>query len=177
MGSRSLRLTALANGTTLRQAGDVVCRPELARTLQYIAYNGVSSFYRGPIADLIEADMIRNGGFVRKTDLAMLRVKDVYPIHSTYRGTHVFTVAPPGGGSSVIEALNILETFPGDFLAENTAARHHVLLETFRIALADRGLAPGPVGPLQNEALSRLSAKTTLDARQPDNAGRGDRRF
>ena len=157
VGSRSLRLTALANGTTLRQAGDVVCRPELARTLQYIAYNGVSSFYRGPIADLIEADMIRNGGFVRKTDLAMLRVKDVYPIHSTYRGTQVFTVAPPGGGSSVIEALNILETFPGDFLAENTAARHHVLLETFRIALADRGLAPGPVGPLQNELSPSLS--------------------
>ena len=157
LASRYLRLTALANATTLGQPGDVVCRPELARTLRHIAHYGVSSFYRGPIADLIEADMIRNGGFVRKIDLAMLRVKEVHPLHTTYRGAHVFTVPPPGGGFSVIEALNILETFPSAFLAENTVARHHALIETFRIALADRGLAPGLDDPLRKELSPALS--------------------
>ncbi|MCW8984178.1 MAG: gamma-glutamyltransferase, partial [Thermoanaerobaculales bacterium] len=167
LASRFLRMTALENGTALRQPGDVVCRPELAGTLRDIARYGASTFYRGPIADLIEADMLRSGGFIRKTDLARLRVNDVYPIHTTYRGTKVFTIPPPGGGSSVIEALNILETFPDDFLAEDTIARHHVLLETFRIALADRGLAPGPVvGPLRNDgspALSKTHAQRRAD--------------
>ncbi len=167
LASRFLRMTALADGTTLRQPGDIVCRPELTGTLRHIARYGASTFYRGPIADLIEADMLRSGGFIRKTDLAMLRVNDVYPIHTTYRGTNVFTIPPPGGGSSVIEALNILETFPDDFLAEDTIARHHVLLETFRIALADRGLAPRPVvGPLRNEgspALSKTHAQRRAD--------------
>ena len=157
LASRFLRMTALVNGTGLLQPGDVVCRPDLARTLRHIARYGATTFYRGPIADLIEADMIRSGGFIRKTDLAMLRVKDVNPIHTTYRRTNVFTIPPPGGGSSVIEALNILEKFPGEFLAEDTVARHHVLLETFRIALADRGLAPGLVGSLRNEGVPALS--------------------
>jgi len=143
LASRYLRLTALANGTTLSRPGDVVCRPDLARTLRCIAQHGVSSFYRGPIADIIEADMHRNGGFLRKADLAMLRVKEVEPLHTTYRGTHVFTIPPPGGGFAVIEALDILETFHSTFLAEDTIDRHHTLLEAFRIALADRNLAPG----------------------------------
>jgi gamma-glutamyltranspeptidase/glutathione hydrolase len=147
--SRLLRLTALKNGTDLGRPGDITCRPDLARTLRHIARHGVSSFYRGPIADLIEADMLRNGGFLRKVDLAMLRVKEVQPLQTTYRGHHVFTVPPPGGGSSVIEVLNIFETFQRTFLAQDTVDRHHALLETFRIALADRGLATGLDGRLR----------------------------
>jgi gamma-glutamyltranspeptidase/glutathione hydrolase len=143
LASRHLRLTALANGTTLGRPGDVLCRPNLARTLQFVARYGVSSFYPGPVADLIEADMLRQGGFLRKVDLVMLRVKEVRPLRTTYRGHDVFTVPPPGGGTAVIEALNILETFQSAFLARDTVDRHHVLLETFRIALADRGLATG----------------------------------
>ena len=157
LASRYLRLTALSNATTLGQPGDVVCRPELAKTLRNIAHFGVSSFYRGPIADLIEADMIRGGGFVRKSDLAMLRVKEVYPLDTTYRGSHVLTVPPPGGGSAVIEALNILETFPSDFLAEDSVARHHVFLETFRIALADSGLMRGFVDLMRTRITPELT--------------------
>lgn len=148
--SRYLRLTALAEGSSLGRPGDVLCRPELAMTLRFIARRGAASFYRGPIADVIEADMIRHGGFLRKADLAMLRVKEVRPLHTTYRGRRVLTVPPPAGGSAVIESLNILETFQSDFLAQDTVDRHHALLEAFRISLADRGLATGPGGPLQN---------------------------
>ena len=147
LASRHLRLTALTNGTTLGQPGDVVCRPDLSRTLRHIADYGVSSFYRGLIADLIEADMIRNGGFIRKSDLVMLRVKETPPVHTTYREAHIFSIPPPGGGTAVIESLNILETFPSDFLADDTVARHHALIETFRIALADRGLVRGLIEP------------------------------
>lgn len=148
--SRYLRLTALSNGKTLGRSGDLLCRPELAKTLRFVARYGATSFYRGPIADVVEADMIRNGGFLRKVDLAALRVREVPPLHTTYRGNEVFTVPPPGGGLAVIEALNILETFQSDFLARDTVDRHHVLLEAFRISLADRGLAAGIGGPHQN---------------------------
>jgi len=145
-----LRFLAFADGETLGQVGDIVCRPDLVRTLRHIARYGVSSFYRGRIADLIEADMIGGGGFVRKSDLAALRIKEVDPLHTNYRGTDVYTVPQPGGGTPVIEALNILETYPSAFLAEDSVERHHVLIETFRIALADRGLASESVDPLRN---------------------------
>jgi len=157
-----LRFIAMEDGATIAQPGDIVCRPDLARTLRHIARYGVSSFYRGHIADLIEADMIKGGGFVRKSDLVRLRVRETYPLHTTYRGTEVFTVRPPGGGTPVIEALNILETFPSDFLAEDTVERHHALIETIRIALADRGLAPqGPfqMRPDSSPALSKDHAR------------------
>jgi gamma-glutamyltranspeptidase/glutathione hydrolase len=155
--SRYLRLTALTNGTTLGQPGDLLCRPELARTLRFIARRGVSSFYLGLVADLVEADMLRHGGFLRKVDLATLRVKEVAPIHTSYRGYEVLTVPPPGGGSAVIEALNILEIFESTFLAQDTIDRHHTLLEAFRIALADRGLVVSLGGPFQNGLATAIS--------------------
>jgi gamma-glutamyltranspeptidase/glutathione hydrolase len=152
-----LRFLAFADGETLGQVGDIVCRPDLVRTLRHIARYGVSSFYRGRIADQIEADMIRGGGFLRKSDLASLRIKEVYPLHTTYRGTDVYTVPKPGGGAPVIEALNILETYPSDFLAQDSVERHHVLVESFRIALADRGMAPESPDQLRPEPSPELT--------------------
>jgi len=156
--SRYLRLTALANGRTLGRPGDMLCRPELAKTLRFIAQYGASSFYRGPVADLIEADMLRHGGFLRKVDLSTLRVKESRPLRTTYRGHEVVTVPPPAGGLAVIEALNILETFQSTRLAQDTIDRHHALLEAFRISLADRGLATGFGRPFR-KALAAVMSK------------------
>ena len=102
-----LRFIAMKDGLNPGQPGDLVCRPDLARTLRHIARYGVASFYRGPLADVIEADMIRGGGFLRKADLAKYRVKEVSPIRTTYRGASVFSVPRPGGGTAVIEAFTI----------------------------------------------------------------------
>jgi gamma-glutamyltranspeptidase/glutathione hydrolase len=137
-----LRFLAFADGETLGQVGDIVCRPDLARTLRQLARDGISSFYRGQIGNQIHADMIQNGGFVRKSDLSRLRIKEVTPLRTTYRGHEVLTVPRPGGGTPVIEALNILEVFPSKFLAEDSLGRHQTLIEAFKIALADRVLAP-----------------------------------
>jgi len=149
LSSGYLRGITYPDGENIGQVGDLICRPDLARTLRRIARDGVSTFYRGRMADQIEADMVENGGFLRKTDLAMLRVREVFPLHTTYRDTEVLTFPQPGGGTTLVEVLNIFEAFPSSLLAENTAARHHVLLETFRIALADRGLARVDSNPLQ----------------------------
>ncbi len=156
LASDSLRGIAFRGGDSAGQPGEILCRSDLAFTLRRIARDGVDAFYRGTIAGEIEADMIRNGGFLRKIDLAMYRVKEVPPIHTTYRGADIMTVPRPAGGSAVVEALNILETFPRGFLAGNTVARHHALIETFRIALADRGLASGLAGPLSKTLVSVL---------------------
>jgi gamma-glutamyltranspeptidase/glutathione hydrolase len=159
-----LRALAFRGGDTAGQPGEIVCRLDLARTLRWIARYGVDSFYRGRIADYIEADMIRGGGFLRKTDLAMLRIKEDYPLETTYRGAHVFTVPPPAGGTAVIEAFNILETFPSELLAGDTAARHHTLIETLRIALADRGLSLTPTDSLR-KALAPVLSKAHAQKR------------
>jgi gamma-glutamyltranspeptidase/glutathione hydrolase len=118
--------------------GDRRCRPELAATLRLIQRDGPAAFYRGEIAERIEADMIANGGFVRRSDLAALRVREVQPLHATYRGAQVLAFPAPGGGPVVIGALRILESFPAAELAEDSPWRAQLLLEATRIAYADR---------------------------------------
>jgi len=135
--SAYMSFLAMEDGQTIGDSGDRHCQPDLANTLRRIAAEGVQSFYRGSIADEIEADMIRGGGFLRKSDLVMVRIREVQPLHTTYRGFDVLAFPPPGGGAGVVAALNILETYPSDFLAEDSSERHHVLIEAFRIAAAD----------------------------------------
>jgi gamma-glutamyltranspeptidase/glutathione hydrolase len=147
--SHYMSLIAMEDGRTVGNPGDRHCQPDLASTLRRIASEGVQSFYRGSIANEIEADMIRNGGFLRKSDLAMVRIHEVRPLYTTYRGFDVHTVPGPSGGPGLVVGLNILETYPSDFLAEDSADRHHVFLDTFRIAAADaqkvtsRNMRPG----------------------------------
>ncbi len=150
--SGSLRLIALGDNTLIGRPadenaaiglpGDVRCRPDLARTLRRIQREGVESFYRGSIADQIDADMQANGGFIRKTDLAMLRIRETQPLHSTYRDRHIITFPPPGGGPVIVESLNILEAIPAGLLADDSVWREQLLIEALRIAFADR-LASG----------------------------------
>jgi gamma-glutamyltranspeptidase/glutathione hydrolase len=137
LDSRHLRFVVLDGGRDLGRVGDRICRPVLAKTLRSVAFHGPNAFYRGPIAQQIEDDMIRNGGYVRRHDLALVRVRELRPLRAGYRGVEVVSFPPPGGGGTVVEALNILETFPSEFLAVDSVERLQVLVESFRIARAD----------------------------------------
>ena len=48
--------------------GDIFKNLDLARTLRLIGEKGRDAFYKGEIADKIDAFMGSNGGFLRKTD-------------------------------------------------------------------------------------------------------------
>lgn len=93
----------IARGKRLRQ-------PRLAATLEKIAEGGSEAFYQGEIADLIEQDMIANGGWIRKADLA--RVADpvpVDPVSADYRGYRIFSFPPPAGGWVMMQTLKLYE--------------------------------------------------------------------
>lgn len=94
---------AIEQGSTIRQ-------PQLAATLEKIAEGGSEVFYRGEIADLIERDMIANGGWIRKTDLA--RVSDpvpIGPVSAGYRNYQVYSFPPPAGGWVMMQTLKLYE--------------------------------------------------------------------
>ncbi|MFH1175879.1 MAG: gamma-glutamyltransferase, partial [Acidobacteriota bacterium] len=135
--SEHLRFWVLNRGEEPPVIGQQICNPELARTLRTIAERGADEFYRGTIARAIEVDMIRHGGFVRRVDLALLKIRERQPLRGTYRGAEVLAFPPPGGGGMVIEALNILENFPREVLQSDGSARAQVLAEAFHIALED----------------------------------------
>ena len=115
----------------------VFCDGDLAETLRRIARNGPADFYRGRIADEIDADMRKNGGYVRKADLVQVQAIERQPLYGRYRGLDVITFPYPGGGGTLLEMLNILASFPPELLRGTSLDRLHLLLEAGRISFHD----------------------------------------
>jgi gamma-glutamyltranspeptidase / glutathione hydrolase len=133
-------------------AGTLQRNPDLARTYREIARNGTRAFYSGGIArDIVRTVQhppvaddpavawpypIRPGD-LRASDLAKYGVRFPAPIRSDYRGLTVYGMsAPSSGGTTVGEALNILER--ADLDRASTVETLHQYLEASALAFADR---------------------------------------
>jgi gamma-glutamyltranspeptidase/glutathione hydrolase len=130
--------------------GSVFRNPELAQTYRLIANDGPGALYQGPIGAAL-VDTVRNPpvapdstlgfavrpGVMTTGDLARYRAPLRAPTHVTYRGYDVYGMGPPSsGGSTVGEALNILEGF--DMSTPDRALALHRYLEASKLAFADR---------------------------------------
>lgn len=133
----------LKDGVTIPEVGDIIYNPDLIKTLNLIAENGIEYFYEGPIAqeivDLIQAD----GGYMSMADLkkAMTDVLVIEnPVEVTYRGYKLYSMPLPSSGGVIIgEILNILENKDMASLGHNTPESLHVIAEAMMRAYADRG--------------------------------------
>ena len=137
---------------TSRDPGEVVKNPDMARTYEQIArYGAKRGFYRGPVAEALvraaqhprtapTADKTWRPGLITERDLRDYRAIERKPTHVEYRGLDVFSMGPPSsGGSTVGEALNILEQIPG-YDAMPEIDKLHYFLEASRYAFADRNV-------------------------------------
>ena len=158
----STRETFLKDGRA-PAVGSTVRNPDLAATYSRIAARGDAAFYSGrtagAIVDAVQdppvaADADRNvrSGLMKRSDLARYRSLERAPTVVSYRGMEVYGMGPPSsGGSTVGEALNILEGYPMAALPRDDAL--HYYLEASRYAFADRGAYLGDpdyvYGPLK----------------------------
>ncbi|HEX4132829.1 MAG TPA: gamma-glutamyltransferase [Pirellulales bacterium] len=119
--------------------GDRLRQPELARTLEIIAERGPDGFYAGAVAELLVAEMQRGAGLITAADLAAYRAIERQPLHGRYRGFDVYGVPPSSsGGTTLIEALNILENFDLAKQGRWSASTLHVTAEAMKRAYRDR---------------------------------------
>lgn len=119
--------------------GEILVQADLARTLKLIAENGSDGFYKGPVADLIVAEMERGAGHITHQDLENYRAVEREAVTGTYRGYQVVSMPPPSsGGVHIIQMLNILENFDLGATGPNSAATVSILAETMKYAYADR---------------------------------------
>lgn len=125
-------------GGAVWQAGDRLVQPELADTLARIRDQGPDGFYQGATAELLVAEMRRGAGLISLDDLAAYRPHARTPVRGTYRGYDIVGAPPPSsGGTTLIEALNILENFSLD--ADRWSARNvHMTVEAMKRAYRDR---------------------------------------
>jgi gamma-glutamyltranspeptidase / glutathione hydrolase len=136
-----------ADGTP-RDAGTVFTNPALAGTYERIAHLGAKGFYRGAVADaLVEtvqhpvvsatANHVWRPGVMTMRDVRAYTALERAPTHVNYRGLDVYSMGPPSsGGSTVGEALNILEGY--DLSSMTREAALHYYLEASRYSFADR---------------------------------------
>jgi gamma-glutamyltranspeptidase/glutathione hydrolase len=134
---------------TPRDVGSVFRNPDLAATYRRIAHLGPKGFYRGAVADALvetvqhppvaaDANHTWRPGVMKMRDLHEYVAPERPPTHVTYRGLDVYGMGPPSsGGSTVGEALNILEGYPLSTMAREEAL--HYFLEASRFSFADRG--------------------------------------
>jgi gamma-glutamyltranspeptidase/glutathione hydrolase len=133
--------------------GSVFKNPELAATYRLIAKEGIDAFYGGPLAEEIvntvkappksgDTSLPVPVGFMTTQDLANYKVLDQDPTKVEYRGYEVYGMAPSSsGGTTVGEALNILENYDLKGMEPVNALHHY--LEASSLAFADRGAYVG----------------------------------
>ena len=131
-----------------RDEGSVLRNPDLARTYELIARRGSDGFYEGPVAEAIanasqhppvasSADHTWRPGLMTEDDVEDYTAPERDPARIRYRGLDVWGMGPPSsGGSTVGEALNILEGYR--LRAADRTRALHLLLEASRFAFADR---------------------------------------
>ncbi|CAA9449124.1 MAG: Gamma-glutamyltranspeptidase @ Glutathione hydrolase [uncultured Rubrobacteraceae bacterium] len=146
----STRETFLRNGQA-PAVGSTFRNPDLAATYSRVADGGGDAFYSGRTARAI-VDTVQNppvvadpgrtvrAGLMTTADLSGYSSLERAPTESSYRGMQVYGMGPPSsGGSTVGEALNILEGYPMSDLTLPRDDALHYYLEASRYSFADRG--------------------------------------
>jgi gamma-glutamyltranspeptidase/glutathione hydrolase len=128
--------TFLVNGNA-PAPGYVIRQMELANTLERIAAEGASAFYRGDIARRLVDGVRAAGGIWTDDDLETYHVIERRPLVGQFHDVRVVSVPPPSsGGTVLLEALNIIEGF--EFDPRQPAQRKHLIVEAMRHAYRDR---------------------------------------
>ncbi len=128
--------------------GTVFRNLDMAATYDLLAREGIRALYTGPVAqdivDTVQDPPVAPGvtrlvrpGLMELGDLASYEAPLREPTAVSYRGLDIFGMGPPSsGGSTVGEAMNILENFPLAEIGETQALHHY--LEASALAFADR---------------------------------------
>ena len=139
--------------------GETFIQKDLARTLRAIAEGGAQAFYRGWIADSVHADMVRNGGFITRDEMAGYEALPSILVRGSYRGHDLVSNYDPAAGHVVIEALHIMERF--DLSTMASAEYASVVGQAMQLALTDRSRGEGT----REERARQLTSKAHATAR------------
>lgn len=129
--------TFLIDGRAPRK-GEMFRNPDLAKTYRTLARGGRDAFYRGELADVMDAYMKRVGGHLTKEDLEAHRSTWVRPVSTEYRGYDVWELPPNGQGIAALQILNLMEGYDVAGMGFGSAQYMHTFTEAKKLAFADR---------------------------------------
>jgi gamma-glutamyltranspeptidase/glutathione hydrolase len=111
---------------------------DLANTLRAIAAQGQDAFYKGEIAKRMVDHLTELGGILSYDDFANYTARIVEAVENKFDGHSIFTTSGPSGGTTLSQALRLLDGLGLGSLGFNTPEAIHLFAQAFRIAFADR---------------------------------------
>ena len=137
----AIRATYFNADGSAKKVGDHAANPDLATTMQAIAWQGIEAFYRGPMAEEMVERVRRHvrPGTLSLADLADYRAIKREALCGPYRVWTVCGMPPPSsGGLAILQILALLEPFEIWRDAPDSLRALHLIAEASRLAFADR---------------------------------------
>ena len=119
------------------RAGQRFKFPKHAEALEQIARTQGAAFYRGALAEKLEAHAKKHGGAMQLSDLAAHRCDWVKPLEMNYRGYTLHEIPPNGQGIVALMALGMLEHFDLRSHPVDGPDSVHLQIEAIKLAFAD----------------------------------------
>ena len=186
-------------GREAPNAGEMFRQPDLAATLRKLVeseeqalkrgksrkdaiYAAYDRFYKGDIAQEIARSTQEQGGLITTDDLAKWKVRTEEPVKVSYKGIDVYKLTVWTQGPSMLQMLNILESFDLKGMGYNSARYIHTVYQAMSLAFADRDFYYGdpyyppaePVAGLLSKDYARERAKLIRSDRNDPNIAPGD---
>ncbi|MDB6168748.1 MAG: ggt [Verrucomicrobia bacterium] len=170
-------LETYAPGGHAPAEGEIFRNPALAHTLRLIAEKGRDAFYKGEVADQIDAFMRANGGFLRKADFERHTATWVDPVAVNYRGYDVYELPPNSQGIAALQILAILEGYDLRAMGYNSPEALHVMIEAKKLAFEDRAKFYADPAFAKVPLRSLLSKEYAAERRKLIDLGRAARTY
>jgi gamma-glutamyltranspeptidase/glutathione hydrolase len=155
--------------------GEIMHYPALARTFRRIADQGREAFYEGEIAADMVATLQNRGSLLDREDFSSTKASWVTPVSTSFHGSDIWEIPPPGQGLTVLMALNILRHFDLARWAPDSPQRRHLEIEALKRAwhlrnrhIADPEFAEVPVAELLSGTFAADLAQTIAPDRAQD---------
>jgi len=147
------RLMWLKPDGSFYAAGETIRFPDMARTFRRMVaaeravpgkdrVSGIIAardlFYKGEIAAEMVAFLQANNASYELADFAEFYARIEEPVSTTYRGYEVFKQSFNSQGPTLLQTLNILENYDLRAMGHNSADYVHVIVESLKLAYADR---------------------------------------
>src|SRR5206468_8903605 len=147
----------------------------LAASLHAIATGGAEAFYRGELAERFAAGVDAAGGTIAPIDLAAHRTDHPEPISIGYRVLRIFGQPPVSQGHILLEELAIASGLDLASLEWGGAELVHLMVETKKLAFADRDAHAGDPAFVDFDARRLLGAEFVASRRRAVNAKASER--
>ena len=155
--------------------GEILQQPDLATSLRAVARDGADAFYRGDLGERFATSIASIGSAMDRADLSAHHTDRPEPLSIEYRGLRIFGQPPVSQGHILLEELAIIDEVDVRALEWGSADLIHLMVETKKLAFADRDAHAGDPARIEFDARRLLGADFIASRRRALNARASER--